>query len=412
MTASIAPESTIPPSSSSGGPFWASPVTFNIRIDPNDQEIAFSGMLRPMVADQMKAVRASLDEAVRNAKGTLYLNFKRLKYMNNVAFVEINRFIRWAVEQRPDLKIKLIISSIIPWAIRKFQVVSEIYPNVSVEIYDKSFYPIQRMLEDADFIEVLLLQEQIIWEHERKILSNHGLRPGMRVADIACGLGDFAVLLQHNFKPEYIVGVDHSRPSLRYAQEIAKRHNLDNVEYQYGDAATLLLPDDSFDFVSCRLSLQVFHQPELILQELVRICKPGGRIYVTNELLSCVFGHPEEQLIRKTYQKFVELGRMVGMDLNLGIQTRQLLTDANLEDIKINLLDINNMNTTSYNFARVVESWINVTGQMAATAGTPPEFHEEISAGLRVHMETIMNPRGLSSWPICAGSGRKPVRAF
>ena len=411
MNASIAPESVVPPpSSSSGIVSWRSPVTFHIRVDENDNEVAFSGMLRPMVPEHMKSIRASLDEAATKAWGTLYLNFKRLKYMNNVAFLEINRFLRWVTEKRPDLKIKLIISSVIPWAIRKFEVVAEIYPNVSVEVYDKAFYPIQQMLEGADFIDVLRLQEKIIWEHERKILPRHGLQPGMRIADIACGHGYFAVMLQKEFKPEYLVGVDHSRASLKYAQEMVKRLGLESIEYQYGDAATLLLPDDSFDFVSCRLSLQVFYQPELIMQELVRICKPGGRIYVTNELLSCVFGFPEQEVIRATYQKFLTLGRMVGMDLDLGVQTRQLLADAALEDVKVNLIDINNMNTDCHDFARVVESWINVTAQMAATAGTPPELHEEISTGLRVHMETITNPRGLSSWPIYAGSGRKPVR--
>jgi len=409
MSVSTAPESVVPPSSSSGAPPWRSPVTFNIRVDQNDQEVVFSGMLRPMIADHMKSIRATCEEAAKVSWGTLYLNFKRLKYMNNVAFLEINRFIRWSAEQRPDLKIKLIISSVIPWAIRKFQVVAEIYSNVSVEIYDKAFYPIQQMLEDAEFINVLRLQEQIIWEHERKILPNHGLRAGMRIADIACGLGDFAVLLQRDFKPEYIVGVDHSRPSLRYGQETVKNLGLEDIEYQYGDAAALLLPDNSFDFVACRLSLQVFHQPEQIMQELFRICRPGGRIYITNECMSCVFGYPEQEIIRSTYQSILDIGRMVGMDLDIGMKTRQLLTDTDLEDIRINLIDINNMNTDCYDFAKVVESWISGTSHMALAAGTPPDVHEGITAGLRVHMETITNPRGLASWPIYAGSGRKPA---
>ncbi|CAN91934.1 quinone methyltransferase [Sorangium cellulosum So ce56] len=410
MTASIGRESVVPPSSSSGLPSWRSQVTFSMRVDQTDQEVALSGMLRPFGADQMRAIRGTLETAAKSARGELCLDFKRLKYMNNVAFLEINRFVRWAVEARPNLKIKLIISSVIPWAIRKFQVIAEIYTNVSVEIYDMAFYPIQRMLEDAEFIDVLRLQERIIWEHERKILPHHGLMPGMRIADIACGLGYFAVMLQKDFKPEYLVGVDHSRPSLRYAQEMAKRLAMEDVEYQYGDAATLLLPDNSFDFVACRLALQVFHQPEMIMQELYRICKPGGRIYITNEMMSCNYGWPDHELIRATYQRILELGKMVGMDLDIGMKTRQVLTDAGLEDLKINLIDITNMNTDCYDFARVVESWINGTSQMAATAGTLPEFHQEISAGLKVHMATITNPKGLASWPIYAGSGRKPVK--
>ncbi|KYF57243.1 quinone methyltransferase [Sorangium cellulosum] len=412
MTAPIGRESAVPPSSASGLPSWRSQVTFSMRVDQTDQEVALSGMLRPFGADQMRAIRGTLETAAKNASGELCLDFKRLKYMNNVAFLEINRFVRWAVEARPNLKIKLIISSVIPWAIRKFQVIAEIYSNVSVEIYDVAFYPSQGMLEDAEFIDVLRLQERIIWEHEKTGLMNHGLYPGMKIADIACGFGDFAILLQKEFKPEHIVGVDHSRPSLRYAQDHVRRLGLENVEYQYGDAAALLLPDNSFDFVSCRLSLQVFPQPERIMQELYRICKPGGRIYITNELLSCAYGYPEPDLIRATYKRFVELGRSIGMDLDTGIKTRQIMADAGLEDIRVNLIDINNMNTDCFDFARVVECWISVTANMARTAGAPPEYHAELSTGLRAHMAAITHPHGLASWPIYAGSGRKPMRVM
>lgn len=410
MTAYIGHESVTPPSSSGGNPSWRSQVTFSMRVDHTDQEVALSGMLRPFGADQMRAIRSTLETAAKNARGELCLDFKRLKYMNNVAFLEINRFVRWAVDARPNLKLKLIISSVIPWAIRKFQVVAELYPNVTVVIYDKAFYPIQKMVEDVGFIDVLRLQERIIWEHERKILPHHGLLPGMRIADIACGLGYFAVSLQKDFKPEYLIGVDHSRPSLRYAQDMAKRLAMDDVEYQFGDASTLLLPDNSFDFVACRLALQIFNQPEMILQELLRICKPGGRVYITNELMSCVYGHPEQDVIRSAYQRILEIGKMVGMDLDIGGKSKQLLMDAGLEDVKISLIDINNMNTDCFDFARVVESWIQGTSHMAVAAGTPPEVHEGITAGLRVHMATITNPKGMASWPIYAGSGRKPMK--
>lgn len=410
MSASNMPESVNPVPSSSGVPSWRSPVTFSIRVDRNDQEVAFAGMLRPFVAENMKSIRTTLENAANDAWGVLYLNFKRLKYMNNVAFIEITRFIRWAAEQRPDLKIKLIISSVIPWAIRKFQVVSEIYTNVSVEIYDKALYPIQQVIEDEEFIKVLRTQEKIVWDHERKILPRHGLRPGMRIADIACGLGDFAVRVNAEFKPEYIVAVDHSKAFLRHAQTYARNLGLENVEYQYGDAATLLLPDNSFDFVSCRLAIQVFHLPDQMIQELCRICKPGGRIYITNEMLSTVAGYPEQEMVRMGYQRYLELSRMVGMDFDMGVRTREILADANLEEIKGDLIYINNMNTDCYDFAKVVESWIKFCGDVAASAGADPRIHEEITIGLKAHIEAILSPKGYATWPIFAGSGRKPSR--
>jgi ubiquinone/menaquinone biosynthesis C-methylase UbiE len=406
MSASIAPTSA-PPSSSS-----SAPSTFSIRVNESEREVVFSGILRPFMAEHMAAVRAYLEKAARNAvvngPGVLHLNFKRLKHMNNVAFLEINKFVKWSAQRYPNLKICFIISSVVPWALSKFQVFDELYDTVTLETYDKTLYPFQQVAEDNDFIEVLRTQERIIWEHEEKVLVQHGLRPGMRIADICCGAGDFAILLQKDFKPSYLVGVDHSRPSLRYAQQTVTNFGLESIEYQYGDASALLLPDNSFDFVACRLALQVFHQPDVILHELYRICKPGGRIYVTNEALSCVVGYPNQESILAGYQRYVELGRMVGVDVDIGVKTRHILVDADLEDVKVNLIDVNNMNTDCEEFARVVDSWIRVAARMATAAQADPIIHKTIEDGFRDHIQAIMSDRGYATWPIYAGSGRKP----
>jgi ubiquinone/menaquinone biosynthesis C-methylase UbiE len=407
MSNSVVPSSGSP---SSSAPL-SLPAALNMRRTSGEgQEITLTGTLRPFVAEEMASIRSSLELAARNAQGMLCVNLKRLKYMNNVAFLELNRFVRWVAAVRPDLKIKFIISSVIPWAIRKFQVIAELYPMVTVEVYDKAFYPIQQVIEDDDFIAVLRTQQKIIWEHESEKLAWHGLRPGMHIADICCGLGDFSIRLQRDFRPEYLIGVDHSKPFLRFARQLVSDYGLENIEYQYGDAAALLLPDNTFDFVSCRLSLQVFNEPRNILRELIRICKPGGRIYVTNELMSNMLGYPGEEVIRWTYEKIIEMGHQLGMDMDTGLRTREMLLTAGLEDIKVHLIEINNMNTDPVDFAKVVDSWTYVTSQMCARSSQPPEIFERIKEGLRAHINAINSPQGFASWPIYAGSGRKPFR--
>lgn len=408
MSTSIAPTSS-PPSSSS-----SAPSTFSIRVNEGDREVVFSGILRPFMPEHMAAVRAYLEKAARNAvlngPGVLHLNFKRLKFMNNVAFLEINKFVKWAAQRYPNLKIAFIISSVVPWALSMFQVFDELYENVSVETYDKALYPIQEVIEDDEFINVLRTQSKIIWARERELLPRHGLRPGMRIADIGCGLGDFALAIQSDFRPEYLVGVDHSKPFLKHAQKFVKEFGLENIEYQYGDAASLLLPDNSFDFVSCRLSLQVFDDPDQILRELYRICKPGGRVYVTNEVMSFITGYPGDALIREAYRCLVEVGQRLGMDMDFGIKTRTKLLDADFEDVKIDLIEVNNLNTDCNDFAKIVESWSYVIKQKAAKSNTSAEIYERIRAGHQAHIQAILSERGFASWTIYAGSARKPYR--
>jgi SAM-dependent methyltransferase len=389
-------------------------MALNMRLrgyTEQEQEITLTGTLRPFIAEEMASVRTSLEQAAWSTRGTLIVNLKRLKYMNNVAFLELNRFVRWASATRPDLRIKFVLSSVIPWAIRKFQVIAELYPSISIEVYDKALYPTQPVLEDDEFVTVLKLQEKLIWAHEQELLSFHGLRPGLRIADICCGLGCFDIFLQRDYRPEYLVGVDHSKPLLRYARQVVSDYGLENIEYQFGDAATLLLADNSFDFVACRLSLQIFHQPEKILQELVRICRPGGRIYITNEMLSCVVGYPDNDAVRQGYRAFLDISKQGGVDLDMGQKGRFLLHAAGLEDIKVSHINITNLNSDPNDLARVVELWIRVAWQFGAAAGVDPLLHAEVEKGLRAHINTIRSEGGYAVWPVVAASARKPFRS-
>lgn len=406
-----------PPSSSevpsSEAPLSCLPVALNMKVSgvgQDEHEISLTGTLRPFKADEMASVRASLEQAAWSTRGTLSVNLKRLRYMNNVAFLELNRFVQWFGKARRGVRIKFILSSVIPWAIRKFQIIAELYSFVSIEVYDKAFYPVQPVLEDDLFIKVLRLQSKVIWEHEREKLAWHGWRPGLQVADICCGIGDFAILLQQDFRPEYIVGVDHSRPCLRYASQVVSDYGLENIEYQYGDAAALLLPDQAFDLVCCRLSLQVFNEPNLILREMVRICRPGGRIYVTNEMMTSMCGYPNAGVIRSTYAQTAELAAKLGMDMDIGLRTRQLLVEAGLEDIRVHVIEVSNTNTDPDNFADMVESWVNVVDLVAQRAEATPEVRKMVRDGHYEHIAAIRNPGGYSLWPLVAGSGRKPFR--
>jgi ubiquinone/menaquinone biosynthesis C-methylase UbiE len=243
-------------------------------------------------------------------------------------------------------------------------------------------------------------------------LREHGLRPGMTVADVCCGIGDFAVLLRKEYKPARIVAVDHSRPFLAYATQVARDFGISDIEYQYGDATSLLLADELFDFVTSRLSLQVFNEPEKILRELIRICRPGGRIYLTNEMMSHNYGYPRHETVAWTYNRINDMCASLGMDLSFGPKMYSLMTDLGFEDIKIETIEITNRNTVVDDFARVIESWEDyVTGELSTATGQTPEMIERLRTGLRDHIYTIRSRRGYATWPLYIASGRRPVRA-
>lgn len=386
-----------------------STTPFHAEFDSNSQEFVLSGVIRPYSVDEIAASIFMLKEAVDDVRGVLYINVKRLVQMNNTAFQAFTRVLLDTCRTRSDLRFVVVTSSVVGWTERMFKHLSSIEPRVTVEVYDSGFYPGQSFVEDTSFIPILRTQTKMTWRQERTILPRHGMRPGIVMADICCGIGDFASLVKKEFRPTRIVALDHSRASLAYAREMAASFNISDIEYTYGDASDMLLEDNQFDLVTCRHSLQIFNRPDVLLKELFRICKPGGRVYITNEKNSHCLGEPRSQSIQWTYHEVAKLFSHFEMDVELGPKSRRYLADAGFDDILVESFMVTNLDGDPQDFADVIAAWENVyAGEMAVRRGDSPEFIERFRQGFRDHIFAALHPKGYAGWPIWAASGRKP----
>ncbi|WP_421693538.1 class I SAM-dependent methyltransferase [Aestuariivirga sp.] len=379
-------------------------------FNENNQEFVIAGKLRPRSEDEIRPLSEALSQALSTVRGTFYLNVKRLARLNNVAFRVIAGLVSQVGQSRTDLKIEVVTSSVMGWSTRKFEPLARRLPNVTVTEYDKDFYPGQAFLEEGGFIPILRNQTRLTWRHERHLLPRHGLNPGMTMADICCGIGDFAVLAQKEFKPSRILALDHSRSSLDYARKVAHEFGVTDIEYVYGDASEMVIEDDQFDFVTCRHSLQIFDKPDMILRELYRICKPGGRVYITNEKNSHCLGEPRSESIQWTYTEVAKLFADFRMDVELGPKSRRYLADAGFEDIKVDSFMVTNLDGDPQDFADMIQAWENVyAGEMARDRGDTPEFISKFRRGFQDHIYAALHPKGYAGWPIWAASARKPI---
>ncbi|MBH23475.1 MAG: SAM-dependent methyltransferase [Myxococcales bacterium] len=371
------------------------------------QEVVIAGELRPRAAAELRAVLDGIKAAAAAAQGTLYVDLKRLRYLNHRGFQALVETLQALGAEHPGLTIKVITTSVVPGARRRFSEATASLPHVVVEQYDDDFYQSQGFVENADRIPFLQSQTRIIWEHEREVLPRHGLREGMAMADICCGIGDFAALVAREFSPEKLVAIDHSKPFIAFATRRAREMGLSGVEYQYGDAASLLLPDDRFDFVSCRLSLQIFDQPQAILQELMRICRPGGRVYLTTESMQRIHGYPRPDSIGWSYGELSRMCVELGMDLEFGPKMVSAMHDAGLDDIRFELITLHNRNTSPERFAEVVASWKEkLVDDLVVATGMSDADRQRLHRGLQDHVEAIRSERGFGCWPIYVASGR------
>lgn len=384
--------------------------TYEFAFNENNQEFVIAGKLRPRSDAEIEPIVAGMTAALENVRGTFYLNVKRLARLNNIAFRAIVYLMSEVCERRKDLRIEIVTSSVMGWSTRKFLPLAKQHSNIAVTEYDKDFYPGQSFLEDGGFIPILRNQTRLTWRHERNLLARHGLKPDMEMADICCGIGDFAVLVKKEFAPSRIMALDHSRSSLEYARKVAADFGVTGIEYVYGDASEMVIEDNSFDFVTCRHSLQIFDRPELILKELRRICRPGGRIYITNEKNSHCLGEPRGESIQWTYTEVAKLFADFKMDVEFGPKSRRYLDDAGFEDIKVDSFMVTNLDGDPREFADMIQAWENVyAGQMAKDRGDTPEFIERFRQGFQDHIYAALHPKGYAGWPIWAASARKPA---
>lgn len=384
--------------------------TFEVRFDESNQEFSIIGSMRPECIEELDTCTRLMEASLALVKGTFYVNVKRLVRLNNIAFHALATLLMKVGQERPDLKIAIITSSVVGWSTRKFRALEEVSANIAVEEYDSAFYPGQSFLEEGGFIPVLRTQTRMTWRHEKAILPRHGLTSGMTVADICCGIGDFAMLVHKEFAPARIVALDHSRSSLAYARKVAGDFGIGGIEYICGDAAEMLLEDDQFDFVTCRHSLQIFDRPEIILKELFRICKPGGRVYVSNEKISQCLGEPRGESIQWAYAELSRLFADFGMDLEFGPKSRRHMADAGFEDIRLESFMVTNADGDPQDFADMIEAWKDMfAGDMCERRGDDPDFVTRFRRGFDDHIFAALHAKGYAGWPVWVASGRKPL---
>jgi SAM-dependent methyltransferase len=112
-----------------------------------------------------------------------------------------------------------------------------------------------------------------------EFIDRLGLKAGDRVLDVACGSGNLAIPAARTGAT--VTGVDIATNLLEQARERAKSEGL-TIQFDEGDAEQLPYADAAFDVVITMYGAMFAPRPELVAAELVRVCRPGGRIAMAN----------------------------------------------------------------------------------------------------------------------------------
>lgn len=118
---------------------------------------------------------------------------------------------------------------------------------------------------------------------------------GPQVLDVACGTGDFSLLIAE-YRHCGVIGVDISEGMLtQMRRKVLDAHLERSVTCETGDCSALRFRNGFFDNVTVAFGVRNFEDRDACLREILRVLRPGGK-FVMLEL-----GVPSWRPLRKIY---------------------------------------------------------------------------------------------------------------
>lgn len=98
--------------------------------------------------------------------------------------------------------------------------------------------------------------------------------------EVACGASHFGEVMAADVRQ--VVGLDLTPEMLATGKARLAARGVGNVLLQAGNVVALPFLDGSFDLVFCRFAVHHFDRPVEAIAEMMRVCRPGGRVAIVD----------------------------------------------------------------------------------------------------------------------------------
>ena len=201
------------------------------------------------------------------------------------------------------------------------------------QLADAGSYKFGKFEKNAEELARLKMQATVAIGVEREIWIVAGLKSGMNVLDLACGPGFISCELARAVEAGTVTGVDISEELIFTAQQAKISEKVQNVSFRTDNIYGLDLPENSFDFIYARFVFQHLEKPQLALQNILRVLKPGGILCVLDIDDNWTSFSPESAAFVRFIRRAGAGQKRKGGNRLIGSQLFGLLNEAGFKNV-------------------------------------------------------------------------------
>jgi ubiquinone/menaquinone biosynthesis C-methylase UbiE len=264
--------------------------------------------------------------------------------------------------------------------------------------------PQAAQMADESMVRNLEAQARAIWPQEKDLFGRYGLYDEAAILDAGCGTGEISSRLAELYPRANVLGVDIQDEHLDRAREhfgaLAPR-----LRFEHQSVFALETASGTFDLTVCRHVIHALPQPERVLDELVRVTRPGGWLHLILEDYGMLHFQCGDVDPRDFWHEApAAFGKATGTDLFSGRNALTHLRGRYLSDIAIDYVVVDTLRVPREVFATILEAWRD--GYAQSISELTRFSLDEVASSFKSMLANVRDPDGYAAWMVPVVSAR------